>query len=630
MDSLSDDQREFTLALPPGTRLTGGYELLRPLGGSSAALTYLAREERGGAEVVVKEFLPRALAGRRPDGKVRPHSQLEEREYTRALRRFALESELLRDIVHEHLVRVMDVVEENGTAYVVMQQHEGSSLETMAAAAGGALPVSQAVDLMLCVLDALDVVHAEGIMHRAISPEAIVVSSSGAPRLLGFSASRHVPGSRDLGTPWMAIEQYGARGVGPWTDVHGCAAVLYRLITGSAPPSATERAAGTPLVAPAVAVRGLSPLLSILLLNALSQSTEQRPHGAAEFRRRLVAATRTAPWPQIASTAADASPAAVPLANFGASSPDAASGGGTESPTARGVGEGRREALVAVDSDDAWLVVPSEGGRSFNVVAPFRRAGASIVSALVSRLRRARRIAMAKARPPMLWILLASALTIALVAAFPFWRGRLRAEGIPFGSGATTTGPPSSARTAAAPPRVPAAPAPSASASVALDATLALSEQGLASGGPVTTADVPAPRSLEPPVRESRARETPALAPAAKPVAPPVTPKVKIGPIAIPTDDVELRSAPPAVLLALRDRFDAGAKQVDDGEYAAGHRIFQAVLANTDSVLQAYVASPGLRSLRNDVEQADTRARAACDAENALLRRRGAPAKPCA
>ena len=85
-----------------------------------------------------------------------------------------------------------------------------------------------------------------------------------------------------------AIELYGAKGLGPWTDVYSSAALLYFLITGIVPPSAVERAAGETVTSPAVLTPGLAPAFANALLRGLSQLPEQRTHSAAEFQKQVL------------------------------------------------------------------------------------------------------------------------------------------------------------------------------------------------------------------------------------------------------------------------------------------------------------------------------------------------------
>lgn len=149
---------------------------------------------------------------------------------------------------------------------------------------------------------------------------------------------------------------------------------------------------------------------------------------------------------------------------------------------------------------------------------------------------------------------------------------------------------------------------------------------------------IPAPSSpsgatrtvVRPPQLAATAQTKPAVRPTASDAAAPIAPNVNIGAIAIPTGTVDLRIAPPDLLLSLREQLSAGAKQVDDGDYAAARRGFRVLQTRTDSALETYRMSPTLTKLRRDVEEADARARDACAAENELLRRRGGHEKPCA
>ena len=281
---------QYPLALPAGTLLADRYRLVRPIGESSAfAITYLADDQADGATAVLKEFFPRSLVGRDVDGSsVRPHSQEDERAFVRALRRFVNEGALLADISHPHLVHATGLVEAHGTAYLVMAHHQGQPLTEYVQRAGGRLPPAKAGMVVQSLLSALEPLHAESIVHRGIAPPSVFMLASGRPILLGFAARRHVAGqSTDLVPGFAAFEQYGTRDVGPWTDVYGAAALLYYLLTGSAPPSALERAAGEALVSPGTIVSEVAPTLGMVVLRGLALLPQQRPHAASEFRRQL-------------------------------------------------------------------------------------------------------------------------------------------------------------------------------------------------------------------------------------------------------------------------------------------------------------------------------------------------------
>jgi len=279
----------YTLALSPGTLLAGRFRVEGSVSSASAfAITYSAKDLTNGDTVVVKEFFPRSLVSRSEAGDVRPHSAEDERDFLRALRRFALEGAALAEATHPNLVRVRRVIEANGTVYLVMDQHRAQPLSEFLSASGGRLASAQAGRLVQQLLSALEPLHAESIIHRDLSPRSLHVSPEGNALLLGFSARRHLAiHASDLMPGFAAFEQYGTRDIGPWTDVYAASAILYYLLTGNTPPAALERAAGEALVPPSSAAPGVSSGLTRLVLKGMALLPQQRPHAASEMRRQL-------------------------------------------------------------------------------------------------------------------------------------------------------------------------------------------------------------------------------------------------------------------------------------------------------------------------------------------------------
>ena len=287
--SVNASDSPYTLALSPGTLLAGRFRIDGPVTSASAfAITYNAKDLTNGDTVVVKEFFPRSLVSRTEGGVVRPHSAEDERDFMRALRRFALEGAALAEATHPNLVRVRRVIEANDTVYLVMDQHRAQPLSDFLNASGGRLGATHAGRLVQQLLSALEPLHAESIVHRDLSPRSLHVSPEGNALLLGFSARRHLAiHASDLVPGFAAFEQYGTRDIGPWTDVYAASAILYYLLTGNTPPSALDRAAGEALVPPGSAVQGLSSGLTRLVLKGMALLPQQRPHAASEMRRQL-------------------------------------------------------------------------------------------------------------------------------------------------------------------------------------------------------------------------------------------------------------------------------------------------------------------------------------------------------
>lgn len=287
------DPEAFPTALQPCTVLSK-YTLGRVLGRPGGfGITYLAFDPLLNRRVAIKELMPRELVARRPDGESL-HVQTREDEalFKYTLTSFLNEARVIAQFSHPNVVRVLDFFEANGTAYFAMEYYEGETLAEYVDRAGGRLSGEEAVALMLPLLDALEHIHSleEPILHRDIKPANIYLTGRRTPILLDFGAARVALGqqSRSLSavlTPGFApYEQYSTRGnQGPWTDVYGCAATLYFLVTGQAPPEASVRIEDPRIEPPLHLAPELSPAVSDAIVQGLGCKPQERPQSAKEF-----------------------------------------------------------------------------------------------------------------------------------------------------------------------------------------------------------------------------------------------------------------------------------------------------------------------------------------------------------
>jgi formylglycine-generating enzyme required for sulfatase activity len=283
-------------ALPQRTLLHGQYQIVRALSqGGGSGVTYLAVDACHKARVVVQEYLPRTLAERDAGHCAVKARSGEDGEFFRyGLEQFLREGRALGIFDHEHIVRVRDLFEENGTAYLVMDHYSGL---TLAEYLRRKVKLSEqaALDILLPILDGLKGIHGRGVLHRDIKPQNIRLSARGEPLLLNFCSVRADLDGRgeDISerlTPGYApIEQYFRKEEqGPWTDVYACAAVLYQMVTGEVPPEAPRRMAEDGLKPP----RELAPSLSVgvaqALANGLATSAQRRYRSIQEFQDALL------------------------------------------------------------------------------------------------------------------------------------------------------------------------------------------------------------------------------------------------------------------------------------------------------------------------------------------------------
>ena len=236
--------------LPPGTRVAE-FEIKGVLGSGGFGIVYLAWDHALEREVALKEYMPGTLADRGEGLAVSVRSQGAADTFALGLRSFVNEARLLARFDHPALVKVYRFWEDNGTAYMVMPRYLGRTLRQVRA--GMVVPPSEAAcrRVLDALLSALEVLHKEGVFHRDIAPDNILLGDEGLPVLLDFGAARRVigEGNRALTSimkPHFApLEQYADQSAmrqGPWTDLYALGGTIYFLLTGREPVPAASRA----------------------------------------------------------------------------------------------------------------------------------------------------------------------------------------------------------------------------------------------------------------------------------------------------------------------------------------------------------------------------------------------------
>ncbi|MGH6635271.1 MAG: protein kinase domain-containing protein [Gammaproteobacteria bacterium] len=235
-------------ALQTGYRIHW-YELSQTLGRGCFGITYLARDLNLAQLVAIKEYLPVELALRDVDLSVCPLSERSSEAYQQGLQRFIREARTLARFNHPSIVRVLSVFEENRTAYMVMSYEDGESLDNLLSQ-GKRFSEAELKSIVLPILEGLADVHRGGFIHRDIKPANIFIRKrDGSPVLLDFGSARQtLPGdTRSLTSVvspgYAPFEQYSGNGEkqGPWTDIYGLGATLYRAVVGVSPTDAIAR-----------------------------------------------------------------------------------------------------------------------------------------------------------------------------------------------------------------------------------------------------------------------------------------------------------------------------------------------------------------------------------------------------
>jgi hypothetical protein len=283
-------------ALPVGLRIDE-FEIRSVLGIGGFGIVYHAFDHALERDVAIKEYMPSSLAARSRTLHVSLLSQGHAETFALGLKSFVNEARLLARFDHPSLVKVHRFWEANGTAYMVMPLYRGRTLKALRASLSESPSEAWLRRLLEPLLGTLEVLHAEGVFHRDIAPDNILVGDDGRPVLLDFGAARRVISDQSqtltaiLKPSYAPIEQYAeATGLrqGAWTDLYALGATLCFAVTGRAPQPATARALGTDChLLAAEPRRGISDEFLRIVDWMMAPRPEHRPQSVAALREAL-------------------------------------------------------------------------------------------------------------------------------------------------------------------------------------------------------------------------------------------------------------------------------------------------------------------------------------------------------
>jgi len=263
------------MGLNPGTILQNRYRIVRLLEQGGMGAVYRAWDTRLGVPIALKEMT--LQPGLTPHALAQLHRQ------------FQQEAMVLARLSHPHLVRVTDFFEEGDNVYLVMDFVEGESLAERIGREGP-LPEAQVLAWAGQLLDALAYCHTQGVIHRDVKPQNVIIRPDGRVVLVDFGLvklwdprdPRTQTIIRMMGTPEYAPpEQYDSTAghTDPRSDIYSLGATLHHALTGQAPPTAPQRVVNPAVLAP---MRKLNPRVSAQAEAAVSKAIDLQP--AARFQ----------------------------------------------------------------------------------------------------------------------------------------------------------------------------------------------------------------------------------------------------------------------------------------------------------------------------------------------------------
>ena len=292
---------EFEDELKPGaTLLRDQYVIEQFLNNGGFGITYLAKDSLH-RRVVIKECFVEAICGR-TDSTVQVRSRTQSQNFRTIVELFIAEARNIARLSHPNIVSVHQVFEDNDTAYIAMDYVEGPDLLEIIEGPDFIEPdVIQMLTIKL--LDAIEFIHREGIVHCDIAPDNILLRENNDPVLIDFGAARDTAttDSRYLGAVRTVKDGYSPQEFYvadaqqyPSSDIYSFAASLYHVITKELPHNAQQRlsaiASGDedPYVPIKGRVDGFSDEFLGAIDYALNVFPKERFQSASEWRNLII------------------------------------------------------------------------------------------------------------------------------------------------------------------------------------------------------------------------------------------------------------------------------------------------------------------------------------------------------
>ncbi len=287
--------------LQPGTVIHGthnDYRIERVLGQGSFGITYVANVRLKGrlgaiesaAMVAIKEFFLRDVSSRNG---LRVFSVSDSTLCSDYRRDFLREAQNLSRLDNDHIVKVLETIEENDTVYYVMEYLSGGNLDQHILS-HGKLSCREALDIAIQIGEALKCMHAQHMLHLDLKPLNVMRGEDGHIVLIDFGLSKcfgadgQPESSTRIGqgtTGYAPIEQHSfkkADGFMPTLDIYALGATLFKMLTGCVPPEASV-VLNEGLLVDELSSAGVPPAVIALVERAMQPLRRMRHQTVSEF-----------------------------------------------------------------------------------------------------------------------------------------------------------------------------------------------------------------------------------------------------------------------------------------------------------------------------------------------------------
>src|SRR4051812_9148793 len=215
--------RMSSVSVPVGTLLNDRYRLDEQVGSGGMSTVYRAFDTTLERQVAIK-LMHRPLA-----------------EHSDQLERFRREARAVAQLNHPHIVGVIDAGEDDGAPFIVFEFVDGETLKDRIRR-NGRLAIPEAIAYAIEIARALGAAHAQGIVHRDVKPQNVLIDEEGAAKVTDFGIARTLDqegltaDGRVLGTTdYVSPEQAMGHGVTGQSDLYSLGIVLFEMLTGDVP-----------------------------------------------------------------------------------------------------------------------------------------------------------------------------------------------------------------------------------------------------------------------------------------------------------------------------------------------------------------------------------------------------------
>lgn len=320
---------EIAYALPPGTVIADRYIIGTVIGAGGFGITYVAWDTKLEIKIAIKEYFPTGLVNRVPETlPINLTGMNNEPAYRKGMQGFIAEAKALAKFNESSgVVNVFDCIEANGTAYIIMEyiegqtlkeyisvrEHDGEVAKNSETVSTRKLSMEESLQIVQALLHTLKLIHGEGIIHRDLSPDNIMIIKDGTIKLIDFGAARFFAADTTrsmsvvLKAGYAPVEQYSRSSrQDQRTDLYAVGVILYQLLTGKLPQEAFDRVTEDRLILPSKIEKTIPDWLDSVVVKALALKQEDRYKNAEEFSMAIEKAApvkqkKNKPWKGIST-----------------------------------------------------------------------------------------------------------------------------------------------------------------------------------------------------------------------------------------------------------------------------------------------------------------------------------------